>query len=150
LTQQPRVYWKTSKKVVVQRYGLTSDRKTAPSPPAPPHPRQSQYMWTLKMGKPTIRTQEHRITCAAEDTRFNELLYAFLGTLIPPAVSSNRTSSQKSRKKFDGPRSPLPQGECATFNARLHGKHGDQAAQLLSASVDPRTFLWHEHAHRLV
>jgi hypothetical protein len=32
----------------------------------------------------------------------------------------------------------------------LHGKHGHEAAQLLSASVQPRTFLWREHAHRAV
>jgi hypothetical protein len=31
------------------------------------------------------------------------------------------------------------------LNERLHGKHGDQAAQLLSASVHRRKFLWREH-----
>ncbi len=74
--------WQTSTQVVVQRCGLTSDRKTAPRPPAPAHPRQSQYMWTLKMGTPRIRNQEHSITCAAEDARFNELLRAFSGALL--------------------------------------------------------------------
>ena len=42
----------TSKQVVVQRCGLTSDRKSAPRPPAPAHPRQNQYMWTLKCMQP--------------------------------------------------------------------------------------------------
>jgi hypothetical protein len=42
----------TSKQVVVQRCGLTSDRKAAPRPPTPAHPRQNQYMWTLKCIQP--------------------------------------------------------------------------------------------------
>ena len=142
--------WQTLKQVVVQRCGLTSDRKAAPRPLAPAHPRQSQYMWTLTMHTPGIRLQERGIKCAAADARFNELLRSFLRALLRPATPANRTWRQKSRKKFDGPRSPLAQGECAAFNARLHGKHGHEAAQLLSASVRPRTFLWREHAHRAV
>jgi hypothetical protein len=31
-----------SKQVVVQRYGLSSDRESSPGPPATGHPRQSQ------------------------------------------------------------------------------------------------------------
>ena len=43
--------------------GLASDRKAAPRPPAPAHPRQSQYLWTLKMNAPRIRLQEHSRRC---------------------------------------------------------------------------------------
>jgi hypothetical protein len=54
----------------------------------------------------------------------------------------------KSRKNFDGPWNNLPEGECASFNARLHGKHVNQTAHLLCASVHHRTFLLREHGHR--
>ena len=97
-----------------------------------------------------IRLQERGRTCAAQDARFFALLCAFVAALLPWAAPENRTWMHKSWKNFDGPRSPLPEGECAAFNARLHGKHGDQAAHLLCVSVDRRTFLWREHAHRPV
>ncbi len=74
--------WQTLKQVVVQRCGLTSDRKAAPRPPAPTHPRQSQYMWTLKMHTPGIRLQERGRTCAAQDARFFALLCAFVAVLL--------------------------------------------------------------------
>jgi hypothetical protein len=61
----------TSKQVVVQRCGLTSDSNAAPRPrlylgfccvycllfglPHQPTPDKSQYMWTLKMDAPRIR-----------------------------------------------------------------------------------------------
>ena len=35
------------------------------------------------MGTPRIRNQEHSITCAAEDARFDELLRAFFAALLP-------------------------------------------------------------------
>ena len=112
--------WQTSKKVFVLRCGLTSDREAAPRPPAPAHPRQNQYMWTLKMHAPGIRLQERSRPCAAQDARSFGLMCAFFAALLPRAAPENRTRSHKSRKNFDVLRSPLPQGECAAFNAR-HG-----------------------------
>ncbi len=58
----------TSKQVVVQRCGLTSDRKAAPRPLSH-HPSQSQYMWSLKMDAPGIRLQERSTTCDSEHAR---------------------------------------------------------------------------------
>ena len=81
----------TLKQVVVQRCGLTSDRKAAPRPPAPAHPRQSQYMWTLKMHAPGIHLQERGRTCAAQDARSFELLCAFVAALPPRAAPQNHT-----------------------------------------------------------
>jgi hypothetical protein len=105
--QNRRVYiWQTSTQVVVQRCGLTSDRKTAPRPPAPAHPRQSQYMWTSKMDTPRTRLQQCSTTSVVEDVQFNELLHVFLGTLQRPATPANRTWTQKSWKNLDGSRSP--------------------------------------------
>ena len=57
---------KHEKRVVVQHCWLTCDRKAAPRPPAPGHPRRSQYWWTLKMGASRIRLEERRRTCDAE------------------------------------------------------------------------------------
>jgi hypothetical protein len=79
--------WQTLKQVVVQRCGLTSDRKAAPRPPAPAHPRQSQYMWTLKMHASGIHLQDRSRTCAAQDARSFELLCAFVAALLPRAAS---------------------------------------------------------------
>ena len=59
----------TSKQVVVQCCGLTSDRKAAPRPPAPAHG-QSQYLWTLKMLAPRLLLEQHSITCAAQAPDF--------------------------------------------------------------------------------
>jgi hypothetical protein len=67
----------TSKQVVVQRCGLTSDRKTAPRPPSH-HPNQSQYMWSLKMDTSGILLQERSTTCDAEHAREDE------GALVGP------------------------------------------------------------------
>ncbi len=73
---------------------------------------------------------------------------AHLSRLCSPEQPPKTTLEAKNHEKtFDGGRSPLPEGECAAFNARLYGNHDDQAAQLLSASVPPRTFLRREHAH---
>ena len=44
-------------------------------------------------------------------------------------------------KNFGGPRSPAPQGECVSLNARMHEKHGDQAATHLGTSVLGTVFL---------
>ena len=71
----------TSKQVVVQRCGLTSDRKAAPRPPAH-HPSQSQYMWSLKMDAPGIRLQERSTICDAEHARAFALWRAFFGALL--------------------------------------------------------------------
>jgi len=78
--------WQTLKQVVVQRCGLTSDRKAAPRPPAPAHPRQSQYKPTLNMGASRIRLKNRSTTCAAQDTRSFELLCAFVAALLPRAA----------------------------------------------------------------
>jgi hypothetical protein len=82
---------KHKKQEVVQRCGLTSDRKAAPRPPAPAHPRQSQYLWTLKMGAPRIRLQERRRTCDAEHGGAFALQRAFFGALLGRAAPENRT-----------------------------------------------------------
>jgi hypothetical protein len=84
------------------------------------HPQQNQYMWTLKMNAPGIRLQERSRPCTAQDARSFGLMCAFFAALLPRAAPENRTRSHKSRKNFDGPRSPVPQGECADFNARLY------------------------------
>ena len=81
---------KHKKQEVVQRCGLTSDRKAAPRPPAPAHPRQSQYLWTLKMGAPRIRLQERRRTCDAEHGGAFALKRAFFGALLRRAAPENR------------------------------------------------------------
>ena len=81
----------TSKQVVVQRCGLTSDRKAAPRPPAPAHPRQSKYMSTLKMDAPRIRLQERSRTCDAHSARAFALQSAFFGALLRRAAPKNRT-----------------------------------------------------------
>jgi hypothetical protein len=123
--------WQTSKQVVVLRCGLTSDREAAPRPPAPAHPQQNQYMWTLKMHAPGIRLQERSRPCAAQDARSFGLMCAFFAALLPRAAPENRTRSHKSRKNFDGPRSPVPLGECPTLNGRMHAKYIHQTAPLL-------------------
>jgi hypothetical protein len=64
-------------------------RMAAPRPPAPAHPRQNQYMWTLKMHAPGIRLQERGKTCAAQDARFFALLCAFFEALLPRAAPDN-------------------------------------------------------------
>ncbi len=76
----------TLKQVVVQRCGFTSDRKAAPRPPAPAHPRQSQYMWTLKMHEPGIHLQERGRTCATQDARSFALMCVFVAALPPRAA----------------------------------------------------------------
>jgi len=80
----------TSKQVVVQRCGLTSDRQTAPRPPAH-HPSQSQYMWSLKMDAPGIRLQERSTICDAEHARAFALWRAFFGALLRRAAPENRS-----------------------------------------------------------
>ena len=82
--------------------------------------------------------------------RFFALLCVFVAALLPWAAPENRTWMHKLRKNFWRSAKPSSEGECATFNARLHVKHGDQAAHLLCVSVHRHTFLWREHAHRPV
>jgi hypothetical protein len=43
-------------------------------------------------------------------------------------------------KNFDGPRIPLPEGECVSFKSRFHGKHVDQETHLLCVSVNYEHF----------
>jgi hypothetical protein len=51
--------------------GLSSDLKAAPRPPAPAHPRQSQYPpKSVKMLAPRILLEQHSITCAAQAPDF--------------------------------------------------------------------------------
>jgi hypothetical protein len=116
----------------------------------PAHPHQNQYMWTLKMHVPGIHTV--RVQQNIRSTRLPILwstLRIFRGSDSPSSPGKPHLN-HKSRKNFDGPRIPVPQGECAAFNARLDGKYEDQSAHLLCASVHPRTFLLCEHTHRLV
>ena len=70
--------------------------------------------------------QQHSITCTAQDARFFELLCAFFRALLRRAAPKNRTWRHNSRQHFDSPRIPLPQGQPACFNARLHRKHDNQ------------------------
>ncbi len=90
--------WQTLKQVVVQRCGLTSDRKAAPRPSAPAHRRQSQYMWTLKMHVPGIRRQDRSRTCAAQDARSFELLCAFVAALLPRAAPKTTLEAKNHEK----------------------------------------------------
>ena len=99
------------------------------------------------MHAPRLRLQQHSTTCAAQDARFFELLCAFFRALLRRAAPKNRTWRHNSPEHFDSPRSPLPQGQPACFNARLHRKHDNQAESLLGASVYRRTFLRDEHAN---
>ena len=99
------------------------------------------------MHAPRLRLQQHSTTCAAQDARFFELLCAFFRALLRRAAPKNRTWRHNSRQHFDSPRIPLPQGQPACFNARLHRKHDNQAESLLRASVYRRTFLRDEHAN---
>jgi hypothetical protein len=64
-------------------------RMVAPRPPATAHPRQNQYMWTLKMHVPGIRLQERGKTCAAQDVRFCALLYVFFEVLLSRSAPEN-------------------------------------------------------------
>ncbi len=114
-----------------------------------PPPTKSVHV-DFKMHATGICLQEHSTTCAAQDAWFFGLLCAFFATLLPTGTTSNHTWSHKSWKNFDRLRSPLQQGECASFNTRLYGKHGDQRAHLLNASVYRLTFLWSEDTHRVV
>ncbi len=70
--------------------------------------------------------------------------------MLRPTTPGNHTWSQKSHKNCNGPHNPLPEGECTSFNTSLDGKHDDQTTNLLSVSVHPRSFLWHDHVHRTV
>jgi len=83
--------WQTSTQVVVQRCGLTSDRKAAPRPPAPAHPRQNQYMWTLKCMSPESASKSKAQHAQHKTADFYELLSAFSGALLRPATPENRT-----------------------------------------------------------
>jgi transposase len=129
----------TSKQVVVQRCDLTSDRKTAPRPPAPAHG-QSQYMWTLKIHATRMRLQKHSRRCDTTHDGGFELQSTFFGALQRRAAPENLMRSHQARKTFDGPPSPVPQGECVALNSRMNSKHGYQLAPLLGASVHGPTF----------
>jgi len=89
----------TSKQVVVQRCGLTSDRKPAPRPPAH-HPSQSQYMWSLKKDAPGIRLQERSTICDAQHARAFALWRAFFGALLRRAAPENRSFEDKKHGKY--------------------------------------------------
>ncbi len=91
----------TSKQVVVQSFGLTSDRKTVPRPPSH-HPSQSQYMWSLKMDASGILLQERNTTCDAEHARAFALWLAFFRALLRRAAPENRSWRQKTRKIHTG------------------------------------------------
>ncbi len=87
--------------MVVQRCALTSDRKPAPRPPAPAHPCQSQYLWTLKMGAPRIHLQEISRKCDTQDARAVALQRANFGALLRRAAPENGTLCHESRKKLE-------------------------------------------------
>ncbi len=102
----------------------------------------------LKMHVTRILLQQHSRRCdAAHDGGF-ALQSTFFGALQKRASPENLTWSDKARKTFDGPRSPVPQGEWATLNSRMHAKHVYQAAPLLWASVHTPLILRRERAHR--
>jgi hypothetical protein len=82
--------------------------------------RQSQYMWTLKMYVTRIRLQKHSKRCdVAHDEGFT-LQSTFFGALPRRADSENLPWSPKAQKNVDGPRSPVPEGECAVWNTRMY------------------------------
>jgi len=87
LARQPRA-GQANVKCVVQRCGLTSDRKAATRPPAH-DPSQSQYMWTFKMDAPRIRSR----TCDAEHSRAFALWRAFFFRDSPG--NQNQTKNMK-------------------------------------------------------
>ncbi len=102
--------------------GLASDRKAAPRPATPAHPRQSQYLWTLKMNAPRIHLQEHSRRC---DTSYDGgfALQCANFVALQRRASPENLRIRKSRKTFAGPRNPLRQRQCATVNAWMHGNH---------------------------
>jgi hypothetical protein len=114
----------TSKQVVVQRCALTSDRKPAPRPPAPAHPCQGQYLWTLKMGAPRIRLQDRSRTCDAQDARAVALQSANFGALLGRAAPGNGTWSHEPRKKLE---SFLP-CRCTSRHSRWRCKKAGEGA----------------------
>jgi hypothetical protein len=67
----------------------THHHMAAPRPPATVHPRQNQYMWTLKMHTPGIHLQERGKTSATQDVRFCALLYVFFEVLLPRTAPEN-------------------------------------------------------------
>jgi hypothetical protein len=60
-------------------------------PPVPVYPRQSQYLWTLKMGAPRVRLQDRSRTCHAQDARAFALQRANFGALLRRAAPENGT-----------------------------------------------------------
>ena len=101
---------KRTKQVVVQRCGLTSDRQTAPTPPALDHPRPSQDLWTLKMHAKRIRLEERRRRCDTEHDGAFALQRSFRGSSEIEQPWKTALDGQKTRKFFfDGARSPVRQ-----------------------------------------
>ncbi len=105
-------------------------------------------MWTLKIHVTRIHLEEHSRRCdTAHDGGF-ALQNTFFGALQRRASPENLPYNHKSRKTFDGPRSPVPRGECATLNAWMNAKYASQAAPLLWASVYEPRILRCECTHR--
>jgi hypothetical protein len=108
-----------------------------------------------RLGVPTgtsdadnVLDQQHSRRCdAAHDGGF-ALQSTFFGALHRRAAPENPRLQPKARKNFDGPQSPVPQGECAVLHARMYVKHGYQASPLLGASVHGSEFSRRERAHR--
>ncbi len=101
---------KHEKRVVVQHCWLTCDRKAAPRPPSPGHPRRSQYLWTLKMGASRIHLEERRRICEAEH---DELETSSPGK---PLLTTKNT------KILYGSRSPLRQGDLGYSNKEIEAR----------------------------
>ena len=104
--------------------GLASDRKAAQRPSAPAHPRQSQYLWTLKMGAPRIHLQEISRKCDTQDARAVALQRANFGALLRRAAPENGTLCHESRKKLE---SFLP-CRCTSRHCTLRCKNAGEGA----------------------
>jgi hypothetical protein len=80
-----------------------SDRKAAPRPPAPAHPRQNQYMWTLKMHAPGIRLQEHSTRCDSHYAGSFAQQRAFFAAMLPRAPLKTALESTNREKTLTVP-----------------------------------------------
>ncbi len=86
------------------------------------------------------RLQKQSRRCdVAHDGGF-ALQSTFFGALQRRAAPENLMWRHQTRKTFDGPPSPVPQGECVPLNSRMNSKHDYQLAPLLGASVHALTF----------
>ncbi len=81
-------------------------------------PRQSQYLW-IKHDTSRLRLPKRSRTCDVEDVRAFALRRANFLSLLRRA--SPRTSLEVvNQEKLYGPKSPVPQRQCATWHVWMH------------------------------